>query len=148
MELRTARDFVRLGLVALFGLCATDGICQIRGLRFLGPVMQNIAVCLFFLLASGALLLAWREADRRALGRFRLWAGLVLLLGVGLLVLLWVALLAELPALWLEVFIYTLAVVTTPVTCCAVMFWPIFGWTLMLVVSWKLCRVLDKGRKH
>lgn len=147
MELNTIRTLTRLGLVALFGLCATDGICQVRGLRFMGPVLQNIAVALFFLLAAAAIVLAWQEKDRRALGRLRLWAGLVLFSGVVLLVLLWVALLAELPAFWLNGLIYTLAVVSTPVASCAVMFWPIFGWALILAVSWKMCRELDRAGK-
>ncbi len=147
MNLNTIKYLTRLGLVALFGLCATDGICQVRGLRFMGPVLQNVAAALFFLLAATTIVLTWKDKDRRAMGRLRLWAGMVLALGVGLLVLLWVALLAGLPTFWVDVVIYTLAVVTAPVASCGVMFWPIFGWTLVLAVSWKLCREMDRGRR-
>lgn len=147
MQLRTVRDFVRVGLLAVFGLCATDGICQARGLRFLGTALQNVAVVLFFLLSGLALLLARKERDRRAVGRIRLWAGSVLALGVGLLVLLWVALVANFSAFWVNGLIYLLALVTAPVSSCSIMFWPIFGWTLLLVASWKLCRDMDKSKK-
>lgn len=146
--MNTVRNLIRLGLLTLFGLCATDGICQAKGIRFMGAVVQNLAVGLFFLLAAAALTLAWREKDRRALGRLRLWSALVLLLGVGLLVALWLVLLVEFPAFWVDTVLYGLAVVTAPVPSCTVMFWPIFGWTLLLVVSWKMCRMLDWGSAH
>ncbi len=145
--MKNTRIGLRFSLGALFGLCAADGILQVRGIRFLSPLWENTAVAVFFLLAGAALLLAWKARDHRALKRVRLWSGAVLLGSAALLLIMWAALLAEASPAVLTGFLYALAVVSTPVPCCSVLFWPVFAWAVLLVASHRLCRQINTTEK-
>lgn len=131
---------LRFALGALFGLCAADGILQVRGLRLMPAFWENTACALFFLLAGLALFLAWKKHDCKAVKRLRLWCASVLLGGSVLLLCLLFAMLASASPALLTGLTYALAVVFTPVLCCTVIYWPIFGWALLLLASHSLCR--------
>ena len=139
---------LRFCLGAVFGLCAADGILQVRGLRLLTPFWENTATALFFLLAGLSLCLAWKARDGKAMKRLRLWSAGVLGGSTALLVILFFAMLSSAHPAFLTGLTYALAVVSAPVSCCTVMFWPIFGWALLLVTSCSLCRRLNKKNQE
>lgn len=144
--MNTTRTGLRFALGALFGLCAADSILQVRGLGLMPPFWENAATLAFFLLAGMAVLLAWREKDRKAMGRVRLWAGAVLLGSVVLLLLLWGAMAWGISERALTGLVYALGVVSTPVVCCTVLFWPVLAWAVLLVTSHTLCRSMDGSK--
>lgn len=127
------RIALRFGLGAIYGLCAVDGIHQVRGLTLLPAVCENIATAIFFLLAGMTLMLAWLQRDEKAVRRVCFWAAGVLLGSLALLF--WLALRVSGTA-----GIYALVVVSSPVASCTVLFWPVFGWALLLVIGLRLYR--------
>lgn len=135
------RIALRFALGILFGLCAADGIHQLRGLTLLPALWENVAAAAFFLLAGAALALAWKQRDKNAIRRMCRWTAGVLGGSLILLLLIWLWLLLGLSA-GLEWILYLLAVVSAPVTSCTVLFWPVFGWAVLLVVSIRLRRML------
>lgn len=139
---------IRIGLILavifLFGLGAADGISQLRGMVFLSPLLENTLTVLFFLAVAGLTVIAWKEKDRQAMGRIRAWSGLILGISVAILFLMWGLVAASVSGAVLNVAIYTLVMISTPMTSCTVMFLPVLGWSMTFVVSWYLTRKLPK----
>ena len=133
-----------LGLILLFGLGAADGISQLRGIPFLPAFLENTLTALFFLGIGGLIWVAWREKNRDAMARIRVWSLTVLLLSLGMLFVLWGLTAAEAPAGVVNLAIYALAVISVPMANCTVMFWPVLGWSLTFVVSLYLAKKLPK----
>lgn len=142
--MKLAQILLRYAAAGLFGLCAADGICQIRGIPFLTPVWENLGVGLFFAVILASLVLAWILRDRRALSRLRLWTGLVLGLSVGMLLVLWMALLGKASLATVDGMLLVLGILSTPVASCSVMFWPIFGYVLVLLLSHRALNALER----
>lgn len=145
--MKLAQLILRYTAAALFGLCATDGICQLRGIGWLTPLWENLAVGLFFAVILASLTLAWVSLDRKALARMRLWTGMVLGLSLGLLLVLWLALLGHAGKDVVEILVLVLGVTSTPVISCSVMFWPVFGYVLVLLLSHRALRELERERE-
>lgn len=133
-----------LGLILLFGLGAADGISQLRGIPFLPAFLENTLTALFFLGIGGLIWVAWREKNRDAMARIRVWSLTVLLLSLGMLFVLWGLTAAEAPAGVVNLAIYALAVISVPMANCTVMFWPVLGWSFTFVVSLYLTKKLPK----
>lgn len=142
--LKNVRVGLILALILLFGLGAADGISQVRGMAFLPPLLENVLTGLFFLAAAGLMVIAWKAKDRAAMGRLRTWSGLVLGISVGMLFVLWGLVLASPSPQVMNAVICVLAIVSTPMTCCTVMFIPVLGWSLTFVVSWYLTRKIPR----
>ena len=133
-----------LGLILLFGLGAADGISQLRGIPFLPAFLENTLTALFFLGIGGLIWVAWREKNRDAMARIRVWSLTVLLLSLGMLFVLWGLIAAGASAGVTNLAIYALAVISVPMANCTVMFWPVLGWSLTFVVSLYLAKKLPK----
>ncbi|MGM9640671.1 MAG: hypothetical protein ACI3V3_04835 [Faecousia sp.] len=133
-----------LGLILLFGLGAADGISQLRGIPFLPAFLENTLTVLFFLGIGGLIWVAWREKNRDAMARIRVWSLTVLLLSLGMLFVLWGLTAARASAGVVNLAIYALAVISVPMANCTVMFWPVLGWSLTFVVSLYLTKKLPK----
>ena len=133
-----------LGLILLFGLGAADGISQLRGIPFLQAFLENTLTALFFLGIGGLIWVAWREKNRDAMARIRVWSLTVLLLSLGMLFVLWGLIAAGASAGVTNLAIYALAVISVPMANCTVMFWPVLGWSLTFVVSLYLAKKLPK----
>ncbi len=131
---------LRFSLGALFGLCAADGILQVRGLGLMPAFWENTSCALFFLLAGLSLFLTWKTQDLKAIKRLRLWCAAVLSFSSLLLFALLFAILGSASPAVLTGLTYVLVIVSAPVSCCTVLFWPIFAWALLLVASHSLCR--------
>lgn len=133
-----------LGLILLFGLGAADGISQLRGIPFLPAFLENTLTALFFLGIGGLIWVAWREKNRDAMARIRVWSLTVLLLSLGMLFVLWGLIAAGASTGVTNLAIYALAVISVPMANCTVMFWPVLGWSLTFVVSLYLAKKLPK----
>lgn len=135
---------LRYVLGALFGLCAADGISQVRGLHMMPLWMENMAAALFFVAAVGSVVLGWQLRDRKAMARICIWSGSVVGLMLVLPGLLALVRLTGASKGVVQGLLYVTAALSAPTVSASIMGLPIVGWALLLVLSITLYRKMRK----
>lgn len=135
---------LRYVLGALFGLCAADGISQVRGLHMMPLWLENTMAALFFAAAFGSVILGQQLRDRKAMARTCIWSGSVVGLMLVLPGLLALVRLTGASEGMVRGLVYAAAAVSAPTVSASVMGLPIVGWALLLVLSATLYRKMRK----
>lgn len=136
------RIALRYLLGAVFGLCAADGILQVRGMRLMPAFWENTVALLFFVIAGVLVYLAVRQKDEAALKRLRLWSFMVLFLSVAVLLIMAAAMSMGAGETAVGGLAYALVVVSAPTASASRMFLPIMAWAGLCLVSHRMIKRL------